>query len=96
SLLGVPGYPWYRLPIEFVLLVLAATGLEWTAALPAPSRSPAWRRAPALAPGLVMLGLLFWPTLEAVRTAPVGEKDRAYYEMAAWFDGHGKPGERIA
>jgi len=96
ALLGVPGYPWYRLPIEFVLLVLVALGLDGLACLCGSTHTRPWRRLVAHVPGVVVIALLFGSTLAAIRTPPVREKDRAYFELAAWFDEHGSPGERIA
>ena len=96
ALLGVPGYPWYRLPIEFVLIVLLASGLEGLASLFGSAHAQPWRRVVAHVPGVVVIGLLFGSTLDAIRTPPVHEKDRAYFKMAAWFDENGSAGERIA
>jgi len=95
-LLGVPGYPWYRLPIEFVLIVLVASGLEGLASVCGSAHAQTWRRWVAHLPGAIVIGLLFGSTLDAIRTPPVREKDRAYFEMAAWFDKNGSAGERIA
>jgi hypothetical protein len=96
ALLGVPGYPWYRLPLEFVLIVLLAVGLEGLASVCGSAHAQTWRRLVAYVPGAIVIGLLFGSTLDAIRTPPVHEKDRAYFELAAWFNEHGSPGERIA
>ena len=96
ALLGVPGYPWYRLPIEFVLLVLVATGLEGLASICGSAHAQMWRRLVAHVPGAVMIGLLFSSTLDMIRTPRAREKDHAYFKMAAWFNDNGSTGERIA
>jgi hypothetical protein len=96
ALLGVPGYPWYRLPIEFVLIVLVAMGLEGLAVLCGSTHSRAWRRVLAHVPVVVVIALLFRPTLETIRTTHVRERDHAYFELAAWFDDNGHASERIA
>ena len=96
ALLGVPGYPWYRLPIEFVLIVLVAAGLDGLAALGGSAHPRTWRRLVAHAPVVLVLAWLFWPTLQTIRTTHTREKDQAYFELAKWFDDHGKIGERIA
>ena len=96
ALLGVPGYPWYRLPIEFVLIVLVAVGLEGVTSICGSAHTQTWRRLVAHVPGAVVIVLLFGSTLDAIRTPRVREKDHAYFKLAAWFDENGSPGERIA
>ena len=96
ALLGVPGYPWYRLPIEFVLIVLLAVGLDGLASVCGSTHALTWRRWVAHVPGAVVVVLLFGSTLAEIRTPPVREKDHAYFKMAAWFDDHAGAGERIA
>ncbi|NIM01176.1 MAG: hypothetical protein GTN89_10075 [Acidobacteria bacterium] len=97
ALLGVPGYPWYRLPIEFVLIVLVGIGLGGLAALCGADHTQAWRRRAAFVPGAVAIVVLaLGGSLEDIRRPPVHDKDRAYLKMAEWFDTHGTEGERIA
>jgi len=90
SLLGVPGYPWYRLPLEFVLIVLVALAADLVSTM-----TPSRRRLACL-PGLALMVALFLPTLEAIRRPPVRDKDRAYFALAEWFAENGHSGERIA
>lgn len=97
ALLGVPGYPWYRLPIEFVLIVLLAVGLGGLASLLGAASEATWRRRTAHLPGLVVIVMLaFGASFDDIRRPPVREKDRAYLELAEWFDRHGSRNERIA
>ncbi len=95
-LLGVPGYPWYRLPIEFVLLVCVALGLEALTELAGARHEVAWRRRVAWVPGLAIVAAISLTSIDAIRHPPVHEKDRAYRELAHWFAENGRPGERVA
>ena len=95
-MLGVPGYPWYRLPLEFVLIVLVAVGLEGVTSLCGSRHASVWRRRVAYVPGVVVIAAMSLSVVEAVRQPPAREKDRAYHELAGWFAANGTPGERIA
>jgi len=95
ALLGVPGYPWYRLPIEFVLIVLVALALDGLTRLCGADRSVRWRQALAYVPVLAIVVVLSLASIGAIRSPPVREKDQAYYELAAWFAENGREGGRI-
>lgn len=96
-LLGVPGYPWYRLPVEFVLTVCAGVGLG--ALVGAAWRRDARGRARhVVIVGAVVLALagLAWPTVRFISAWSPDDRDLAYSRLAQWFRANADPAERVA
>ena len=97
SLLGVPGYTWYRLPIIFVLSLLAGLGLEAVIRVAVNGRrvggigvAVVWALAVSL---MVSAG---WRTVTTLRTLPQDRKIPAYMVMARWLNADAKPGQSVA
>ena len=97
SLLGVPGYTWYRLPILFVLSLVAGLGLEAVVRTAVNGRrvggigvTVAWALAVAL---MVSAG---WRTVGILRTLPRDQQVPAYITMARWLNADAKPGQSVA
>lgn len=90
--LGVPGYPWYRLPLELVLTILAGLGLACVGhRLKVGGRQ--WVGPVIVA--LIVLGSAY-PTFRHLVKADVPDRGRAYYRLAQWFEHHAQPQETIA
>jgi hypothetical protein len=97
SALGVPGYPWYRLPVEFVLAALVGVGLDGLIGEAKVSADNGrLRRVGGWAVATTVLAALAWPTLGAAWNPTTTAKHRAYRELATWLDDHGASGESVA
>ncbi len=95
SVLGVPGYTWYRLPILCVLTLMAGLGLEAVARRALVDR----RRAGIAAVWVLTVFLMMsaaWSTLGAVRWPPVDQRGSAYMEMALWLNSNATSGQSVA
>jgi len=96
SLLGVPGYPWYRLPILLVLTLCAALGLELLFHCCVGGEEIRWRRAT----GRLLLAVILLPPLLActdrIRASSPSDRDLAYRELARYFAENADPDESIA
>ncbi len=95
--LGVPGYPWYRLPIDFVLAVLAGLGLE--AVVRAVARRPGWLRwRDVTAAGLVVCVVVGTAagTARTLARSEIADKDRSYRRLAGWLASNADPSARVA
>jgi arabinofuranosyltransferase len=88
AILGVAAYPWYAIPMHFVLNVMFAVGVATAAARIVRMTSARWARVGI---GCIVLGLMSgvaWPTVDDIVRGTTSDKDRAYYELAQWIDGH--------
>ena len=94
--LGVAGYPWYGLPVHFVLTLLVALGLdaalEWLRTV----RVPAVRSAAAIALVAAIACAIGVPSARALARGRGTEKDRAYLRLALWFRDHADPRASVA
>jgi hypothetical protein len=95
SLLGVPGYPWYGLPVSFVLFLLAGIGLAELCSL-----ADRIGRRGAVAAAVVVAALVILrvaiPTVRAALAEESSPRKHAYLELAGWFQEHATPGAAIA
>lgn len=89
-ILGVPGaYPWYRLPVEFVLLALVGLGLDGLMRI---------RRQPAVG-GVVaatVLASMAWSTADKALHPTTTAKHRAYRMLSAELAELSTPGQWVA
>ncbi len=97
SLLGVPGYTWYRLPVIFVLALSAGLGLEAVVRKAVTGRraggigvTVAWALAVAV---MISAG---WRTIGTLRELPQDRQAPAYMAMARWLNTDAKPGQSVA
>lgn len=97
SLLGVPGYAWYRLPVVFVLSLGAGLGLEAVVRKGLGSRRVGRIRA------IVVWGLALalmvsagWRTVGAIRRPPTDQRGPAYLKVARWLNDNGRPEQSVA
>ncbi len=97
SLLGVPGYTWYRLPVIFVLTLVAGLGFEAVVRMAVTGRrvgrisvTVAWVLAVAL---MISAG---WQTVGSLREPPQDRQGPAYMTMARWLNNDAKPGQSVA
>jgi hypothetical protein len=95
SLLGVPGYPWYGLPVFFVLSVMAGVGLAQVAGLAARRGGHVAFAASLLLVALVIFRLAA-PTVRAALAEESSTRKLAYLELAGWFVDHADPDAAIA
>jgi hypothetical protein len=95
SLLGVPGYPWYGLPVVFVLTVLAGVGLAELCSLAARVDRRGAVTAAVVVVALVILRVAM-PTVRAAVAEETSPRKHAYLELAGWFVEHAEPEAAIA
>lgn len=96
SLLGVPGYPWYQLPILLVLAISSAMGLEFLLERLVDSGARRWRQRLGW---LLVVGILSAPAIgitHRIRDRQAPERDLAYFNLAHWFRENARPSETIA
>jgi hypothetical protein len=96
SLLGVPAYPWYGVPVHFLLAVAFAVGLGTIL-------DGLGRRAPRpVATGLasVVLALVLIqlgaPVARSLASPGVTERHLAYRRLASWLADHAGPDASVA
>ncbi len=97
SLLGVPGYHWYRLPIFFVLALCAGLGLE--AALRwgiGPTPGTRTRSAATWTLGVILMVAAGWQTLGAIEEPPTDQRGPKYLKVAQWLNTHASAGQSVA
>jgi hypothetical protein len=96
-LLGVPGYPWYRIPVEWALLICAGVGLGIAAEAAVGSdpkrRARRWAVAAVTVVALVLLAV---PTVRRIHGWQPTDRDLAYGRLTAWLNDHAAPSERVA
>jgi hypothetical protein len=98
SLLGVPGYPWYALPVYFVGTLMAGIGAGTVAEFIA-GRWPTRRGIGAVAAAamiLVVVVRLGQPTVQLALREEQPERHLAYMALAEWFRDHTDPGDGVA
>ena len=97
SLLGVAGYPWYALPVYFVLSMLLGLGLASSARVVARGvRRGGWGEAAA---AVVVASAVVWlaaPTARAARAPRTSERHAAYRDLARWLNDHTDPSAAVA
>ena len=97
SVLGVPGYAWYRLPVLFVLTVVAALGLEAFVRWALGGQGVGGIRA-----GLVwtLVSCLIiaagWQTASAIRKPQEDQRGPAYLKVAQWFNDNADSEQSVA
>ena len=94
--LGVAGYHWYRLPLDFVGSVMFGLGLGW--GIERVARTTRSRIAPLLLTAAT-IGLLAWDASSVVariESPRESAKEQTYRQLAAWLEEHGTPGARVA
>ncbi|MEN8162993.1 MAG: hypothetical protein ABFS37_02595 [Acidobacteriota bacterium] len=97
SLLGVPGYTWYRLPVVFVLCVTAGLGFHAFIRSALGGGGVGGIRA-----GLVWfsaLGLIIsagWQTAGAIKRPPEDRRGPAYLTVARWLNDNAVPEQSVA
>lgn len=97
SVLGVPGYTWYRLPVFFVLSLAAGLGLEAGVRLALGRRSAGGIRAVFVwSTAAVVIVAAAWPTANAIRRPPEDRRGPAYMEIARWLNDSAAPGRSVA
>ncbi len=96
SLLGVPAYPWYGVPVHFVLAVAFAVGLGTI--LDGLSRRAPRPEATGLAAVLLALVLiqLGAPMARSLASTGVNERHLAYRRLASWLADHAGPDASVA
>jgi hypothetical protein len=86
SALAVAGYPWYALPVYFVLTVLVGVGLgEISAALANHQAKPTMGRVAAAAIVTLIVVRLGMPTVHAALHPVNSPRHTAYRELAQWL-----------
>jgi len=96
SALGVAGYPWYGLPVHFVLTLLVALGLDAVLGQLRAVRVPALRQVTAVALVAAIAIAVGLPGARALLRGRASDKDRAYLELALWFRDHTDPRASVA
>ncbi len=97
SLLGVPGYTWYRLPVVFVLCVTAGLGLHAFIRLALGAGGVGGIRAGlvwALASGLIISA--GWQTAGAIKKPPEDRRGPAYLTVSRWLNENAGPEQSVA
>lgn len=97
ALLGVAGYPWYALPVYFVLSLLLGVGLAFVARLVAQLLHGGRRGAVAAA--VVVTVIVLWlgiPTARAALTPRTSQRQVAYLDLARWLRDHTDPSASVA
>ncbi|RLE22275.1 MAG: hypothetical protein DRJ65_14250 [Acidobacteria bacterium] len=97
SLLGVPGYAWYSLPVVFILTVTSALGLEafirWVLGgrgVGGIRAGLAWFLASSL---IISAG---WQTAGAIRIPQEDQRGPAYLKVARWLNDNSGPEQSVA
>jgi hypothetical protein len=97
SLLGVAGYPWYALPVYFVVSLLLGIGVGSAATTVARLfRRVRWGTTAA---GVAVAAVVLWlavPTVRAALTPRTSQRHVAYSELARWLRDHTEPSESVA
>lgn len=96
SLLGVPGYPWYRLPLFLVLGICSALGLDLLFERIMGDERSGWRIILGCVLMLVVLGPTVFHLIQRIKSADIPERNRAYYRLAEWFSQNAEPSETVA
>lgn len=97
SVLGVPGYTWYRLPIIFAFTVAAGLGLQAVVrAGLGRCRDRGIRTAVVWGLAAVMILAAGWGTVGAIRTPPNDPRGPAYQAAARWLTENGDPSQSVA
>jgi len=97
SLLGVPGYTWYRLPILFVLSLVAGLGLEAVVRTALSGRKVGGFSVTVA--GVLTVALMVsagWRTVASLRALPQDRQIPPYMTMARWLNADAKPGQSVA
>lgn len=97
SLLGVAGYPWYALPVYFVMSLLLGVGLG-SAAVTVGRLIRRWRWGEIVA-GVVVVSVavgLAVPTARAALASRASQRHVAYSELARWLRDHTDPSDSVA
>ena len=97
TLLSVPGYTWYRLPVIFILTVIAGMGFEAVVRLVLGGRRPGGMRSVtvwALAVGVIVAA--GWQTAGALRRPPTDYRGPAYLTVARWLNSDANPRQSVA
>lgn len=99
SILGVAGYPWYELPVLFVLLILSAQGinaiLEIVKRLPPPVHQHV-KTALAVMIVFIFLGALVTRTTKVISRDLNDYRRGPYTELGDWFKQNSSPDQTIA
>jgi hypothetical protein len=96
-LLGVPGYPWYRIPVEWTLLLCAGVGLGAAAESAAGADlERTGRRRLVWAVTVVALTVLAVPTVQRIRDWQPTARDLAYARLTSWLEEEADPSDRVA
>lgn len=97
SVLGVPGYTWYRLPVIFVLTFTAGLGVEAVLRLGISGENPGRIRFVAVwSLAVVLLISAGWRTAETIRRPPVDRRGAYYLGIAQWLNEHAALDQSVA
>lgn len=97
SLLGVPGYTWYRLPVFFVLCVAASLGLEAGIRFVLGGRTTGGVGTVAVwTAAVVVIVSAGWQTAEAIKRPPADDRGPAYLAVARWLNENAEPEHSVA
>jgi len=97
SALGVAGYPWYSLPVHFVLTVLVGVGLGSVAEFVV--RRTARPVVGSLIAGLVVAIVVFRlgaPSVSTTLNPKPSARHTAYHELAGWLRANTDPADSVA
>ncbi len=97
SLLGVAAYPWYMLPIAWIIGLAVAEAVSTLASV-LDSRQPRFFRGgwAGLALCLVFVAAIMSPALTGIKTYRPHPKYRIYLKICRWFEQNASPRESIA
>lgn len=97
SVLAVPGYTWYRLPVIFLLTITAGLGLEAAVRRGTGIRPDgSVRKALVWTVAVVVLIGSGWTTVGAIRRPPNDQRGPTYQAAARWLNDHAQPHQSVA
>jgi hypothetical protein len=97
SLLGVAGYPWYALPVYFVMTLLLGVGLGSSAeAIAGAFHRGRWGTTVACVVSASVVLWLAFPTARAALADRSSQRQLAYSELARWLRAHTEASDSVA